>query len=321
LFEVLGQDFSKKYLNEAMKNNKISHSYIINGPDGIGKSIFALHMAEVLLCNSEPSPCGFCNSCKKVEKLIHPDVKIIDNGKKSVGVNDIRNLIDEINTRPYEGKVKIIIIKNADNITHEGQNALLKTLEEPPNNVIIILLVEFIDSILQTILSRCQVLRFGRVPLKEIIEFLSKKGFTKEESEIATNLSDGIPGRALAQLDSKYVNLRKQTIEISHKIVTSDPLAGFECEKFFMDNKEDIDYIFDILMTWNRDILIFKSTKNEKNIINRDFYDLLVEESQLLSYNRLDRVMDVIKDTNEKIKQYANFQLAVEIMLLKFQEV
>lgn len=321
MFEVLGQNFSKRYFNEVVNNNRISHSYILNGPDGIGKSIFALHMAEVLLCTSSSKPCGVCNSCKKIEKAIHPDVKIIDNGKKSTGVNDIRKLIDEINTKPYEGDTKVIIIKNSENITPEGQNALLKTLEEPPDNVIIILLVEFIDSILQTIQSRCTVLRFGRVSLKEIMDFLDKKGFNKEESEIATNLSDGIPGRALAQLDSKYINLRKQTIETAYKIVTLDPLTGFEFEKFFIDNKENIDYILDILTTWNRDILIFKSTKNIKNIINKDFYDLVVEESQLLSYNRLDRVMDAIKDTSEKLKQYANFQLAVEIMLLKFQEV
>lgn len=321
MFEVLGQEFSKKYFREAVKNNRVSHSYIINGPDGIGKSVFALHMAELLLCTAEEKPCGVCNSCTKIEKLIHPDVKIIDNGKKSIGVNEIRRLIDEVGTKPYEGEKKIIIIKNADNITPEGQNALLKTLEEPPNNVVLILLVEFIEEILQTILSRCQILRFGRASLNSILDYLSKAGYNKAEAEIAANLSDGILGRALSGLDSKYIGLRKQTIEVASKLVKVDALTGIEYEKFFMDNKDEIDYILDILTTWNRDILIFKSTKNAKNIINKDFYDLLVEESQLLSYNRLDRILDTIKDTSEKLKQYANFQLAVEIMLLRYQEV
>lgn len=328
MFEILGQDFAKKYFSAVVLNNKISHSYIISGPEGIGKSIFALHMAEALLCtNNKPNggpsmrPCRVCNSCKKVEKMYHPDLKIIDNGKKSIGVNEIRNLIDDINIRPYEGEVKVIIIKNAHNITPEGQNAILKTLEEPPDNVVLILLVAVMENMLQTIKSRCQSLRLNRVPLPLITEFLIKKGYTAQQSEIATDLSDGIPGRALIQLEEKYINLRKQAIETAYKIVTKDPLTGFELVKFFIDNKDEINYILEILMIWNRDILMFKSTKNRKNIINKDFYDLLVEESQLLSYNRLDRIMDALKDTSEKIKQYANFQLAVEIMLLKFQEV
>ena len=126
MFEVLGQSFAKKYFNESFKRNKISHSYILNGPDGIGKSVFAFYMAQVLLCTGQNKPCDECNACKKTTKLLHPDVKIISNGKKSIGVNDIRNLIDEVSIRPYEGERKIIIIKHADNITPEGQNALLK---------------------------------------------------------------------------------------------------------------------------------------------------------------------------------------------------
>lgn len=325
MFDVLGQSFSKKYLDEAFINNRIAHSYLINGPEGTGKSIFALHMAAMLLCTgSKPpcvDPCGVCNSCKKIEKAIHPDVKIIASNKKTIGVNDIRNLIDEVSIKPYEGEKKIIIIKNADSITPEGQNALLKTLEDPPNDVFIIMLVQYIESMLPTILSRCQVLRFGRVPMQEIVDYLNNKGFPREEASVAASLSDGIPGRALALLDNKYISLRRQTIEVANKIIRADPLSAFEFEKFFIDNKSEIDFIFDILMTWYRDILIYKSTKKEKNIINKDFYDLLVEESELLSYNRLDSIMNAINDTSEKIKQYANYQLAVEIMLFKFQEV
>lgn len=319
LLEVLGQSFCKKYFNGAFQNNKVSHSYIINGPDGIGKSIFALYMAQMLLCKNAKKPCGVCNSCIKIEKLNHPDVKIISSGKKSIGVNDIRDLIEEINTKPYEGDRKVIIIKKADSITHEGQNAILKTLEEPPDNVIIIMLVELLDNILQTIQSRCQILRFGRVNSEEIMQYLLNNGHNGLTAEIAVSLSEGIPGKALSMLDSKYINLRKSTIETANRIIKADPLTGFELGKFFLDNKDEIQFIFDILTVWYRDILIYKVTRNKKNIINRDFYDILVEESQLLSYNRLDRIMDTIKETSEKIKQYANFQLAVEIMILKFQ--
>ena len=321
MFELLGQSFVKKYFNESFKGNRISHSYILNGPDGIGKSVFAFYMAQVLLCTGTNKPCNECNACKKTTKLLHPDIRIISSDKKSIGVNDIRSLIDEVSKRPYEGEYKIFIIKNADNITPEGQNALLKTLEEPPDNVVIIMLIEHMDNILQTLQSRCQTLRFGRVPINEIQGYLDNKGYKKENTPIAASLSDGILGKALTLLDKKYINLRQKAIETVNKIIDSDPLTGFECVKFFIDNKEEIEFIFDIITTWYRDILVFKATKNQKNIINKDFYDILVEESTLISYNRLDRIMEAIKDSNVKIKQYANFQLAIEIMVLRFQEV
>jgi DNA polymerase III subunit delta' len=341
LFEVLGQGFPKRYFSEAVKNNKIAHSYIIEGPDGIGKSIFALHMAQTLLCSSNNKPCGVCNSCRKVERKLHPDVKMIDPDKKSIGVNDIRELIEEIGIRPYEGLKKIIIIKKADTITVEGQNALLKTLEEPPENVNLILLVENLETVLQTIQSRCQVIRLSRVSKQLIKEFLISRAaeasdvvigthksiqeqasnLDQEKMTIAADLSDGIPGRALLQLDSKYSELRGKTIEFSCRIINTDPLTGFEQAKFFTDNKEQIGYIFDILNIWNRDIYMFKSTKDKKNVINKDFYDLLIEQSRLLSYNRLDRIMDVLKTTEQKMKRNANFQLAIEMMLLKYQEL
>jgi DNA polymerase III subunit delta' len=343
LFEVLGQEFPKRYFAEIVKNNKIAHSYIIEGPDGIGKSIFALHMAETLLCNSNDKPCGVCNSCRKIEKMSHPDVKVIDTDKKSIGVNDIRALIDEVGIRPYEGLKKIIIIKKADTITAEGQNALLKTLEEPPDNVNLILLVANLETVLPTIQSRCQLIRLSRVSTQLIKEFLisgaevslgedsgtgrSKKSraqspkYDEEKILVAADLSDGIPGRALLQLDSKYSELRAKTIEFACRIINTDPLTGFDQAKFFIDNKEQVSYIFDILNTWNRDIYMFKTTKDKKNVINKDFYDLLIEQSRLLSYNRLDRIMDVLKATEQKMKRNANFQLAIEMMLLKYQEV
>jgi DNA polymerase-3 subunit delta' len=341
LFEVLGQEFPKKYFSEAVKNNKIAHSYIIEGPDGIGKSIFALHMAQTLLCSSNNRPCGVCNSCRKVEKKLHPDVKVIDTDKKSLGVNDIRELIDEIGIRPYEGLKKIIIIKKADTITAEGQNALLKTLEEPPDNVNLILLVANLETVLQTIQSRCQVIRLSRVSTQLIKEFLisnvgdssgkasdadrstktKASNYDEEKIMVAADLSDGIPGRALLQLEKKYSELRTKTIEFACRIINTDPLTGFDQAKFFNDNKEQVAYIFDILNTWNRDIYMFKSTKDKKNVINKDFYDLLIEQSRLLSYNRLDRIIDALKATEQKMKRNANFQLAIEMMLLKYQEV
>ena len=90
------------------------------------------------------------------------------------------------------------------------------------------------------------------------------------------------------------MNLRQKSIETANKIINSDMLVGFDCVKFFVDNKEEIDFVFEILTTWYRDILVFKATKNQESIINKDFYDILVEESRLLSYNRLDRIMEAL---------------------------
>lgn len=321
MFEVLGQEFITDAFKKAFNNNKVSHAYIITGPDGIGKSIMAMFMASTILCKGKNKPCTKCDACIKITHENHPDVKMISLKGKSIGVDNIRDLIDEIYTKPYEGDKKVVIIKNSDSITVQGQNAILKTLEEPSKDTTIIMLAENINAILQTIQSRCQILRLGRIPKDKIKDYLLGQGVDERKAATAANLSDGIVGNGLKILDEKFIKLRREVIDKAIELVGSNTLEILKSVDFFISNKEKIDTVFDILTTWYRDIIMLKLLKDRNLLMNIDYYDLLVEESQKLSYNRLDSIINIINSSREKIKENVNYQLTIEVMLLSIQEV
>lgn len=321
MFDVLGQEYALEAFKTSFDKNRISHAYVITGPDGVGKSIFAMHIAAVLLCSGEKKPCGVCDQCLKVQHGNHPDVMVVSKGGKSIGVDDIRDVINEVYTKPYEGNRKVIIIKNADVITVQGQNAILKTLEEPSDDTTIIMTTENTGMLLETILSRCQILKLGRIPGEKIKGYLMTRGIEENKAATAASLSDGVLGNALRFLDEKFIKLREETIKVSRDVLRNDTLKALDASSFFIDNKDNIDIIFDIMMSWFRDIIVLKHVKDRETLINRDLYDKLVEESQRLSYDRLCRIIDEINSTREKLRFNANFQLTVEVMLLNIQEV
>lgn len=320
MFEVSGQEFAKTAFTNQIINNKLSHAYIIHGPDGTGKSIFARYMAACILCTGHNKPCGLCPSCIKIKASNHPDFKVVSKDKKSIGVDDIRCLIEDINTKPYEGDKKVILIKDAQDITLQGQNAMLKTLEEPTISTTIIMLTDNINAIIDTIKSRAQLLPFNRISQNLVKEFLLNNEIDIERAELFSKLSDGIIGNALKFTNEEYINLRQQTINIACECSKSNE-TPFQFVDYFIKNKDRINDILDILTTWYRDIIVIKLTNNKDSIINMDYYNLLVEQSHLLSYNRLSNNIEIINNTKVKLKGYSNYQLTIEVMLLKFQEV
>ncbi|WP_373867034.1 DNA polymerase III subunit, partial [Thermobrachium celere] len=162
----------------------------------------------------------------------HPDVIEIA-PKNSIGVDDIRGLSEKINTKPYEGDRKVVIIKGADFITIQGQNAFLKTLEEPPLDTTIIMLAENINLILDTIKSRCQIYKLNRIPIEKVKNYLISINVEEKKAELFSNLSDGIIGNALKMLDNRYQILRDETCSVFTKMVQFNPLDFMMIEDFF----------------------------------------------------------------------------------------
>ncbi|QCX33473.1 AAA family ATPase [Caloramator sp. E03] len=320
MFEVVGQEFVKNALMNMYNNRRLSHAFMIVGPEGIGKSIFAKYIASLLLCKGEQKPCGKCISCIKVQHGNHPDVKVISSSK-SIGIDIIREIINDVNIKPYEGDKKVVIVKGADKITLEGQNALLKTLEEPIEDTTIILLAEKFDLILDTITSRCQVFHLGKVAPYKIEEYLINQGIEKEKAKTLSSLSDGIVGNALKYLDSKYVLLREEATKALKDIIRSDKITIMDRLDFFLSEKENINEIFDIMISVLRDIVILKLTKDKDCIINKDIYETLIEECKILSFDKASKIINILADTKKKLDDYLNYQLTIEDMLLNIQEV
>lgn len=179
----IGNKAVLELLKKLANGKKVPHAYVFFGPEGIGKKLFALHFAKILNCTGKDiKPCNNCINCKKINKNIHSDIKIIETDKKQIKIDEIRSAINFANSSAIEGKYKFIIIDDAHKMNQFSANALLKTLEEPISNTIIILIAENDKSLLRTILSRCVKISFAPLSSEDITKILLEKGYDKEKN-------------------------------------------------------------------------------------------------------------------------------------------
>ncbi len=213
MFEnIIGNTSNKKILEKAIETGKISHSYIFSGPEGIGKSLFAKEFAKAILCeNTQNKPCNNCKSCIEFDNYNNPDIVIIDEKEESIKTELIKNLTNDVLKKPLNGNRKIYIIDNSENMTREAQNTLLKTLEEPPEYIVIILITKNHNLLLNTIKSRCIKIQFAELTDEELIEYFNGD-ITNETIKIA----EGSITRALnvknkeemyKEIESKIANI------------------------------------------------------------------------------------------------------------------
>ena len=197
---IIGQKQLTDNLRNALKYNKISHAYMIQGEKMSGKHMIADVFARALQCESDGiRPCNQCRSCKQAINNNHPDIIYITHDKSSISVNDIREqLNNDISIKPYSSEYKIYIIPDANKMTEQAQNALLKTIEEPPVYAVIILLTENVDSLLPTIQSRCVTLTMNPLDKDEICNYLvNKLQMEDSQAQIAANYCQGNIGKAI----------------------------------------------------------------------------------------------------------------------------
>ena len=310
--DIIGHDFVKKQIEKSINCGKFFHAHIICGEDGIGKSIIARIAAQTLLNKRKDKDYA--------DIIEYRGIK----GKKSIGVNEVRMLTEEINKKHVEGDKKVIIVYNAQNITADGQNAFLKNIEEPPSGVFIMLLCDNLESILDTIKSRCQIYKLNRLSEGEMYLFLNKyyKKLSKEQLKPILAFSDGIPGRAQRFIDDD--SLRKirdftQTILSNLSGKRKDEVLKYE--SFLMQYKDEWQEVFTCFLTYIRDAMIYKETGKEELIINIDKYNFIQKISETFSYNKLGSIIEIIKDCRQKLNCNVNNALVFDYMLLKMQEV
>ncbi|MGG7143851.1 DNA polymerase III subunit delta' [Clostridium nigeriense] len=311
----MGQFIGHKSIIDSFKKRvdlgEISHAHIIVGEDGIGKSNLANKLARNIL--------------GKFEEKDYIDIINYRCKKASFGVDDIRDIVDEINKKPFEGDKKVIIIYDGNKLTVQAQNALLKTIEEPPMGVYIILLCESLELILDTIKSRCQIYKLTPLTKDDIrvyIDRINDYNYSQEEINAAIAYSEGIPGRAEAFLrDSSLKELRNTLVDLLFIVTKSNSkeLLDFENKIIaFKDKKEDI---LNILASFIRDIIIYKEIRDGNGIINGDKIESIKKLAMELSYKRLNNIIDKIGEARRSLLSNSNFQLTIRVMLIGFMEV
>ncbi|WFA08487.1 DNA polymerase III subunit delta' [Tissierella sp. Yu-01] len=320
--QIIGHEKAIETLKRQIKNGSISHSYIFEGEEGLGKSNVALAFAKTLLCKEqEEEPCNHCTSCMKFESGNHPDLLFIEPEKGLIKKGEIEKLIKSVVTAPFESLRKVFIIDDSHKMNTEGMNALLKTLEEPPEYINMILITSATNKILPTILSRCQNIKFYPVETKKIIELLEGSyGKSENEAKFIADFTKGSIGKSieLATSDDFFIK-RQEIIKLIDNLLKGDRTKAISSFGFFNENKESIDEILDIFLFWFRDLMLYKKIGDNPLIINRDKLEYISRQS-FIDSDKINDIIEKVQQTKEYIRGNINLQLSIETMLLNIQE-
>jgi DNA polymerase-3 subunit delta' len=318
---MLGHHKVLDTLQTAIKNDNVSHAYIFEGPDGIGKRETALSFSSMLLCEKNHMRCGECKSCRLFYENSHPDFIEIYQEDKSISVEDIRNVLKGLVIKPLYSKYKVIIINNADNMTVQAQNAVLKSLEEPPPYVVFILTVQSSAAMAATIRSRCQRAVFTKLSYDEIMTILeSKYGDRKSEWDFIVSYADGVIGTAIELVESPHIlEIREYILEQTAQLISSKDMDLFNLYEFFDKNSDNIDYILRVMLLFFRDIMIYNQTSEFSILINSDKKDMIIRNAGIRP-SGIQKCIHAIWDAKRALEANVNFQLAIEVMLMKIKD-
>lgn len=285
--EVVGNKRQVEILRKDIRSNRINHFYLFEGEEGTGKTDLALAFSKAILCKTSGSDaCDQCDSCIKFNTRNHPDFKMLSPTKGFIRRDEVVEMIQDISIIPFEGGKKVFLIEGLDVTRTETQNLLLKTLEEPPSYVIIIIVTSNPNKILPTILSRCQRISF----------------YNKNKMEDLMDSDD-------------YHEMRDELVDIVDNLIKGNQIKVFSSTEFFSKNKDKITELLDIMLYWFRDLAIYKETREDELILNKDKIEKLQAQSSL-DINRIYDIIYKIEKTKANIDRNVNFNLSIETMLL-----
>lgn len=322
--QIIGQAGIINHLQNAIHADKISHAYIFHGEGGMGKKTFATLFAKTLQCIEKGAqPCNKCKSCIQSDSGNQPDLLWITHEKASIGVDDIRTQINgDIHIRPYQSPYKIYIIDSADKMTESAQNALLKTIEEPPEYAIVILLASSTKQLLPTILSRCVVLDLKPINKQQIKEYLmTNHKIPDYKAELASDFSGGNIGKAIKYASSEDFEQKKE--DILHILRYIDEMELHEIIsgiKTISENKSSVDDYIDLMLLWFRDVLMLKATKDPNLLLFKDEFQTIQKHANTRSYDKIETIIKSMEEAKAKLKANVNFDITIELMLLKIKE-
>lgn len=291
---IIGNNEIKKDLKTLIESNNISHSYIFSGISGIGKFLFAKEFAKAILClNLEEKPCNHCKACEGFDNLNNPDIIIIDEQDESIKTEQIKKLTNGVLEKPIQSSKKIYIINNCENMTKEAQNSLLKTLEEPPEYVIILLITSNENLLLNTIKSRCIKIQFNKLTDKEIQEYFNK--ISEKINNKMLKAFDGSIGKAI-ELNDK-IEIYEKVEQNFHEIENLNQLQILKIKETIFSDKEEVFSILDY--------------------INTIFYDKILKSPH--EVNKFQKCIEVIEETKLRLKRNSNYDMTIDNCLFAIE--
>ena len=323
--DIIGQEQLQEHIQNAIASNKVSHAYIINGERNAGKEFIARIFAMTLQCEKGgKEPCNECHSCKQALSHNQPDIVYVSHEKpNSIGVEDIRGQINnDIGIKPYSSPRKIYIMNEGEKMTPQAQNALLKTLEEPPEYAVILILTDNVEGLLPTIISRCVVLNMKPVPDKLVKKYLMEElGVPDYKANICVAFARGNIGKAkLLASSEEFEKVKDEAITLVKYINDMEINEIVKAIKKIMEYKLDVNDYLDILTVWYRDALLYKATKDVNSLVFKNEFQQIRKVADRSTYEGIETIVKALQQARRRLEANVNFDLTMELMLLTIKE-
>ncbi|MBL1134849.1 MAG: DNA polymerase III subunit delta' [Chloroflexi bacterium] len=318
---VIGHNWAIDQLRRALQFERIRHAYLITGTASIGKTTLAWALATALNCQGETPPCGQCRSCKLMAAGSHSDVVMVE--AEQVGgtlkIEQVRDLQYGLALRPYEGRFKVAILRRFHEANHAAQNALLKTLEEPSSQVVLILTAEHGDLLLPTIVSRCQVLNLRPLGLEETETALRNYWTVEpEQATLLARLSGGRIGWAIRSItDTTELDLRHESVNALEQAITGTRYERFQLAEDLAKDKPTLLTVLDIWQTYWRDVLL-ATTGSQAALVNIDHESAILQIASVIVPEDAQRALEATRRAVTQLGQNANTRLCIEVLLLDY---
>jgi len=334
---IIGHTKLVEFLKKSLSQEKYSHGYIFVGPEGVGKETVAKFFVHSIICQAankdnlamKEIPCYKCPVCQQINKKAYPDIFIIEKEqlKQNISIEQIRNLQHFLNLKSFISSIKIALILEAETLSEEASNSLLKTLEEPYGNTIIILISSRPDLLLPTIVSRCQIIRFGLVPEKLIYKHLIDMNVNRDLAKDITALTQGKVGKAINLVNSpEYLEYYENKIDQFIEIMKVDLAESFRIISLMIPPKIKLQEITEelkaILLIWKsviRDQLLLKINLNQL-IVNKIRLEKLKKISQKYTFSKLTKLISDFDKTQLLLEKNINPKLLFENLVINIKQ-
>ena len=319
--EIVGHEQIKEHMRAAIRDKKPFHAYLFQGEEGVGKEALARTFAAGLQCQSESAdkPCKECVSCRQMESGNQPDVIWVTREKASLGVDEIREqLCNTMDIKPFSSPYKIYLVPEAEKMTEAAQNALLKTIEEPPEYGIVILMTSNISALLPTIQSRCLTMEFR--PLSTVVV----ESYVKEHCQVpdyqaraSAAFAQGNLGKAMRYAKSEdFIERKDHIISLLRHVEQMDLSEMLAVIKDLGTRKDEVRDYIDLMVLWYRDVLLFKATKDINQLLFQDEASYISREASHRSYEKIEEILQAFEKAKVRLRANVNFDITMELMLL-----
>jgi DNA polymerase-3 subunit delta' len=321
-WQMIGHEWAVHLLKQHVINEQVRHAYLFTGPQGIGRRTLALRLAQALNCLQPPAPgeaCGVCRACVQLERMQHPDLFVVQAEQRGgvLKVEQVRELQRSLSLAPYETRYRVALLLHFEEANQNAANALLKTLEEPGSQVVLILTAENAEILLPTIVSRCEILRLRPLPIEQVSQGLQDLwGASAERSQLLASISSGRLGYAVRLFQNPEQD-EQRTIWLTDlmQVLEANRVERFHFAEAFAKDKESARGLLLVWLSFWRDVLM-KSAGSAVLAANLDYSDQIALLADRFGLRSAHQASLALERTIEMLDKNVNLRLALEVLML-----